>query len=169
MPALRNEVECSACGEVRPATYQEHYPDDGWVLPFDTFGYDGGFADNFRVLLGREKSREWIMCHDCVVKFLETFPRLAEELGRNLHTPPRHRANVACCRHAWRATEYFSDFKPRPNGAAAYQTAWPDGVWHDDPESIDSEAPTMEEAGPVVIVSPPGPNRQTRRSKKYKK
>lgn len=100
-------------------------PNNGWILPFDTFGYYGGFDDNVDVLVGSLRSREWRFCHGCVVKFLDTFPLLAETLGANLHACDD---DVPCCRHAWQATELF--------GRNAYgvhtRTAWPDGVWHDD-------------------------------------
>ena len=130
-----NTAICSACGNKYPCTQQKSYPDDGWSLPFDTFGYYGGFDDNVPVLTGSVRPRQWIFCHDCVVKFLETFPRLAETIGKNCHPAPRD-ALVPCCRHAWQATEIFGkDVK-----GAHIRTAWPDGVWHDEyDEVLDTE------------------------------
>lgn len=115
---------CSACGEQALCTQQDHYPDDGWVLPFDTFGYYGGFDDNIDVLLGGRISREWIFCHDCVVKLLNTFPRLAESVGPNCHSCD---SDTPCCVHSWQATESFAVDDGQPD----IRTAWPDGAWRD--------------------------------------
>lgn len=120
---------CSACCASVPCTQQKSYPDNGWVLPFDTFGYYGGFDDNLTVLSGSVRSREWIMCHDCVAKFLATFPLLAQMVGQNCH-PDSRNTPVPCCTHAWQATDTFGT-----NAFGVHtRTAWPDGVWHDDPE-----------------------------------
>lgn len=117
---------CSACGEQALCTRQSNYPDHGWVLPFDTFGYYGGFDDNMDVLFGRRISREWIFCHDCVVKLLSMFPRLANDIGKNCHSCPT--GDEACCAHAWQGTDIFglNEF------GVHSRSAWPDGVWHDD-------------------------------------
>ena len=92
-------AQCSACLALLPCTQQQSYPDLGWVLPFDTFGYYGGFDDNTDVLSGYMRSREWILCHDCVVKFLETFPLLAQTIGQNCHHSNSD-ASTPCCNHA---------------------------------------------------------------------
>lgn len=122
----KNYAVCSACDTRTECNSQLIYPDNGWVLPFDTFGYYGGFDDMMPVLAGDQRTREWIFCHDCVVKFLELFPRLAEKLGANCHPCDDE---VPCCRHAWQGTDLF--------GTDVYgvhaRTAWPDGQWHDDP------------------------------------
>lgn len=122
---------CDACGE----TYEGYNP--GWDLPYDTFGYDGGFDDNLRVLLGKEKSRCWWMCHDCVVKFLETFPRLAESIGPNCH--PAMSKEDGCCRHAWAATALFATKIPGPQ----IFTWWPDGVRRETDFAGKSQEDTM--------------------------
>lgn len=112
---------CSACNSKIECTQQKHYPDSGWVFPFDTFGYYGGFDDNLSVLIGNVRSREWIMCHDCVVKFLETFPLLAESIGGNCH-PDMSDSAIPCCRYAWKSARDTADKE-------GFYTAWPDGVW----------------------------------------
>lgn len=122
---LVNLATCSACEATVECRSQTHYPDDGWVLPFDTFGYYGGFDDNVSVLLGDTRSREWILCHECVVKFLDLFPRLAESIGANCHSSD---GDVPCCRHAWQATEIFG----KNVFGVHSRSAWSDGVWHDD-------------------------------------
>ena len=120
---------CSACAQQVICTQQDSYPDNGWVLPFDTFGYYGGFDDNLNVLSGLVRSREWIMCHDCVAKFLTTFPLLAQTIGHNCHPDTDRDSPIPCCTHAWQSTDLF--------GQNVYgvhsRTAWPDGKWHDDP------------------------------------
>lgn len=122
-------ARCSACRASVPCTQQESYPDNGWVLPFDTFGYYGGFDDNVRVLTGSLRTREWILCHDCVAKFLATFPLLAQDIGQNCH-PDSRDTPVPCCTHAWQATDIFG----KNIHGVHTRTAWPDGLWHDDPE-----------------------------------
>lgn len=75
---------------------QEGLPDNGWVLPYDDFGYYGGFTDN---LEHGEKPRRAKICHDCVVKLLDALPNFAETLERGGH--PCENA-VPCCEFAWR-------------------------------------------------------------------
>ena len=104
-------VVCDGCGEAQPSTQQEKLPDGGWVLPFDTFGYYGGFDDNIGVLLGEDESRYAKLCHDCVVKFLTMFPRISENMPGGLHpnfvhTDFRAEGNdgtvyPSCCQWAW--------------------------------------------------------------------
>jgi hypothetical protein len=124
---------CSACQEPLVCTQQVHYPDNGLVLPFDTFGYYGGFDDNLEVLTGRLRSREWILCHDCVVKFLDTFPLLSERVGPNCHPC---RDEEPCCRHAYKPTDSFGK-NDLAEGEATILTAWPDRKWkpHTPPEA----------------------------------
>lgn len=119
-----NYATCSACAERVPCNSQHIYPDNGWVLPFDTFGYYGGFDDNVQVLTGSTMPREWILCHECVVKFFETFPRLAESLGANCHPCED---DEPCCQFAWQATPLFAT---RTSGVHT-RSAYPDGKWHD--------------------------------------
>lgn len=107
-------ITCDCCGKDEVATCQEHVPNDGWHLPVDTFGYYGGFSDNLRVLMGQEESNWLVMCHDCVVKFLTTFPMLAEKLTDMGH-PNRNkpfglllddeREFPSCCKWAWTAVK----------------------------------------------------------------
>jgi len=115
---------CSACQEHAPCTQQETYPDGGWILPFDTFGYYGGFDDRIEVLTGNLRTRQWILCHDCVVKFFTFFPGLAESIGQNCHPC---REEVPCCAYAWQATESFGR---RDSTEPSVLTAWPDAQWH---------------------------------------
>jgi hypothetical protein len=61
---------CSACAQQVICTQQDSYPDNGWVLPFDTFGYYGGFDDNLNVLSGLVRSREWICVMTALLSFL---------------------------------------------------------------------------------------------------
>lgn len=123
---------CDACG-ASYETSDEFAPDGGWFMPYDMFGYYGGFSDNVGVLLGGKTSRAWWLCHDCVVKFLTLFPRLADSIGANCH--PTERDADPCCRHAWRATELFGKYKNGESVPGVHsQTAWPDGTWHDEVE-----------------------------------
>jgi hypothetical protein len=124
MTAITNNARCSACDGEFPCTQQQSYPDAGWILPFDTFGYYGGFDDNVQVLTGDLRPRQWILCHDCVVKFLNTFPRLAEMVGPDCHPC---QAEQPCCAHAWKTTDSFG--KPDSTEPSVL-TSWPDSQWH---------------------------------------
>lgn len=135
-PSSKRYATCSACRQPAVCTQQDHYPDNGWVLPFDTFGYYGGFDDVMPVLLGQRLTREWILCHDCVVKFLDTFPLLAEDIGKNCHSDNRD-SEVPCCRHAWQGTELFG----KDTFGVHVRTAWSDGVWHDEEPENPYERP----------------------------
>jgi len=115
-------MNCNAL--VESAHAGSSLPDNGWSLPVDSFGYDNGFSD----VWGEEgeEPRRFHMCHDCVVMLLELFPRLAEMVGRGGHPCDDE---TPCCRHAWQATELFG----KRGFGVRTRTAWPDGVWHDDP------------------------------------
>ena len=105
---MNNFRACSACGVEYPCTQQDNYPDKGWVLPFDTFGYYGGFDDNVDVLFSEVQSRQWFLCHDCVVKFFTLFPRLRDTFGKGLH---QCESETPCCEWAWRATDIFGKYE----------------------------------------------------------
>ena len=77
---MSNHVRCSGCDYDVECDEQKHLPRNGWQLPFDIFGYYGGFTDEVDALLGSRRSRSWTLCHDCVVKFLTLFPALASFL-----------------------------------------------------------------------------------------
>lgn len=104
-------ITCDTCGLEQRTTQQDKLPDGGWSLPIDHFGYYGGFDDNVDVLLGGEESSFVSMCHDCVVKMLNTFPLLSEKMkgGRHpnfIHTDFRDDTDdgtlhPSCCRWAW--------------------------------------------------------------------
>lgn len=88
---------CNACGRDYPIANGQSAPEHGWYLPYTRFGYYNGFDDSF-------ESAKWFLCHDCVVKFLDTFPLLAKDLQGchpcNSETP--------CCQYAWK---WDSDMK----------------------------------------------------------
>lgn len=103
---------CDACGQKQRLTQQSHptLPDGGWILPYEEFGYYGGFSDDLQVAFGERESRSWSLCHDCVVKFFETFPLLAEQVAGGhhpnfIHTDYRSdedgTLDPSCCRFAW--------------------------------------------------------------------
>lgn len=133
MTTHHSTVLCSACGQTCVCTQQERLPDDGWILPFDLFGYYGGFSDEIDALIGNRVPRSWTLCHDCVVKFFETFPMLAEALGKGTHSCDR---DEPCCEFAWRATQIFGQYemddegKYTPKQGAHYQVV-ENGKWID--------------------------------------
>jgi hypothetical protein len=99
---MNRYARCSACGESRQCTQQKVYPDRGWILPFEMFGYYGGFSDQLDILFEKRISAEWIMCHDCVVKLLRTFPLLAETFGNDHHESPD---DSPCCEFSCQRSE----------------------------------------------------------------
>lgn len=105
-------VSCDGCG-------QTHYkgtigtqggewttpPENGWYLPYKHFGYYNGFDDR---AFEENTDELWWLCHDCVVKFLEAFPMLADKLGIGGHYNLNHTGDEEdgtvhepCCRWAW--------------------------------------------------------------------
>jgi hypothetical protein len=104
---------CDGCGQTQRLTQQTHptLPDGGWILPYENFGYYGGFSDDIQVAFGQRQSKSWSLCHDCVVKFFETFPALANDFGGShhpnfIHTDFRDNGDdgtlhKSCCRFAW--------------------------------------------------------------------
>lgn len=92
-------VGCSACGKDVPVeSLNEHFPDKGWVINASDIGYYGGFSDNIEYVLG-EETLLWKVCHDCVVKLLQTFPLLAKTIGTGEHECTEE---LPCCNHAWK-------------------------------------------------------------------
>ena len=130
---MSNLRTCSGCGEQCACTQQENYPDNGWVLPFDTFGYYGGFDDNVDVLLTDVPSRQWVLCHDCVVKFLTLFPRLRDTFSKGLHLCE---SETPCCEWAWRGTDRFGEYETNESGelvpaSGAHYQVVENGLWVD--------------------------------------
>lgn len=101
-------------------------------MPWEDFGYYGGFTDT-QEDLNIPPCQPWIWCHDCIVKLLETFPLL----GKTIPSGGHHCDNDApCCNWAWRATDKFGKYeidannKLIPADGAHYQIAV-NGVWVD--------------------------------------
>lgn len=121
---------CAACATPHECDPHESLPDRGWTLHYGTFGYYGGFSDDQDDLYGHGELKYWWLCHGCITTLLETFPRLGDSLGPGHHPCE---SDTPCCRHAWRGTELFGAYRDgRPVPGVHTQTAWPDGVWHDD-------------------------------------
>jgi hypothetical protein len=107
---------CNGCGIMAPHHTQEQMPENGWVIPFEHLGYYAGFTDEIEVLLGERESNLWTLCHDCVIKLLETFPLLGILIEKGAHSMfgPN---DIPCCKYAWKAewigetciTSYASD------------------------------------------------------------
>lgn len=99
-------VVCSSCERTVSSAGINPYPNNGWIIRFDDFGYYGGFTDNIDSLLDNRISRRWILCHDCVVKFLTAFPNLARTIdagghGRDTDTD----TTTPCCEWEWRISD----------------------------------------------------------------
>lgn len=87
---------CTGCGNMAPHHTQKDAPDNGWTFNLDTFGYYGGFTDEYG-----EIPQHVRLCHDCVLKFLDTFPLLGMIVGQGNHSMfgPQEKP---CCKYAWR-------------------------------------------------------------------
>jgi len=109
-----------------PHHSQEDAPDNGWDLPYEQFGYYGGFTDHDGACDGK-----WRLCHDCVVRFLEAFPLLGVLVGRGWHTMYGP-TDVPCCRWAWRGTDLFGKYEDGKQVPGAHvQQANDSGGWDD--------------------------------------
>lgn len=99
--AVSDAVKCDACGELHlPSVGAPSAIDNGWWLPYETFGYYSGFTDNLEVMMmSDDLLKSWSMCHACIVKFLDTFPLLAKSIERGAHPSPYD--DKPCCRYAW--------------------------------------------------------------------
>ena len=130
---MSNTVRCSGCGVETVCNQQKHLPDNGWDLPFDLFGYYGGFTDEVDVLFSNRRSRSWILCHDCIVKLLTVFPLLGDTIGRGTHLCEDE---TPCCEWAWRSTERFGKYERNDNDelvpvAGAHYQIVVNGQWQD--------------------------------------
>lgn len=88
---------CHGCGSMAPHHSQESLPDNGWTFDLNDLGYYGGFTDS----IGEEPQR-MRLCHDCVLKFLRTFPLISMFIqpgSHNMFGPDEK----PCCRYAWKS------------------------------------------------------------------
>jgi|688.fasta_scaffold1332176_1 hypothetical protein len=103
---------CDACGVPKECQSQEEVVDNGIAFNFQELGYYGGFIDNAPAM--GDKNLEWNLCHECILKMLQTFPMLAAKLPRGLH--PTDDKTKPCCDWAWKhegdamtGRTYFAD------------------------------------------------------------
>jgi len=97
-------VKCDGCGENAPCHTQERLPDNGWALPYQIFGYYGGFTDDDEGQSIWDKSV--ILCHSCVLRFLDFFPLIAKRISKGGHSlMPFADEAKPCCDYAWTLIE----------------------------------------------------------------
>ena len=121
-------VVCDNCGEEAPATQQKSLPDNGWWLPFEHFGYYGGFTDEMDVLIGQREGDALIICHDCVKRMLYFLPGIAGKMRKGNHPNMntghefQHPLDIEpCCEWCWTSVR---------NGRGPVQTyVVEDGKW----------------------------------------
>lgn len=87
---------CHGCGSMAPHHTHKDLPNNGWTFDINDFGYYSGFTDQFDE--GPIKVR---ICHECVNKFLETFPLLSMFVPRGSH-PMWGPSEKPCCKYAWK-------------------------------------------------------------------
>lgn len=93
---------CHGCGSMAPHHIQKSVSDNGWAFDINSFGAYGGFTDP----IGEQP--EWVrLCHDCVLKFLNTFPLIGLFIKAGNHSQfgPNEKP---CCKYAWK-TESIGD------------------------------------------------------------
>ncbi len=88
---------CHGCGSMAPHHSQEEFPDNGWAFNINNFGYYAGFTDPIG-----DPEQLVRLCHDCVLKLLDTFPLLSVLIGNGCHSQNGPN-EVPCCRYAWKA------------------------------------------------------------------
>ena len=88
---------CHGCGHMAPHHTQESIPDNGWAFDLNSFGYYAGFTDPIG-----DPEQITRLCHDCVLKLLETFPLLGVLIGNGCHSQNGPN-EVPCCKYAWKA------------------------------------------------------------------
>lgn len=94
-------------------TFQvEGYPDNGLEIFPLTFGYYGGFLDNFPTDMDKPAGDRVVFCHDCSVALFTQFPSLlkgldlavsnaeGQEEGYGLHPCE---GETPCCNFAWQS------------------------------------------------------------------
>jgi hypothetical protein len=93
---------CHGCASMVPHHTQENAPDNGWTFDINNFGYYAGFTDPIG-----DDSQHVRLCHDCVLKLLETFPLLGllVQPGSHSQNGPNEKP---CCKYAWK-TESIAD------------------------------------------------------------
>lgn len=112
MDEIKNDsaptVTCDNCGEEVGASQQKSLPDNGWWLPFEHFGYYGGFTDEIEVLMGQRDGDALVICHDCVVRMLHVLPGIASKMRKGNHINTnrgnefQHPLDIApCCEWCW--------------------------------------------------------------------
>jgi len=134
---------CSACAESY-IPYNETLPANGWTLPYQLFGYCDGFSDDVGVLLGNQDSQQWIFCHDCIVKFLDTFPLLRASFDKGQHLCE---SETPCCDLAWRGTELFGKYENRHPVAGVHVQYGESGQWVDGETTIGADSFIIDGGG----------------------
>jgi len=115
---MQETKKCDLCGEEQEAGQQQgQFIDYGWSFNWLSFGHYGGFTDCIPDMnlgdvdsIGEYDPSPYMVhaCHDCCVKLLELFPRLAEIAGvrgghpnKNEHDSEDGTAVLPCCPYAW--------------------------------------------------------------------
>jgi hypothetical protein len=110
---MENYIECGLCGSSNEPVFKNaNLIHSGWVLNWLNLGYYAGFTDSipddrgYVASLAEYDETPYTvnMCHDCCVKLLGLFPKLAEIAeargghyslsGEGIKSPP-------CCPYAW--------------------------------------------------------------------
>lgn len=109
-------IKCTLCGVDRKAVDEDYNePGDTQAIEFglkinvSDSGYYMGFTDcNFKwrnsdgSVTSSGEDVVWDLCHDCVIKLLETFPQLDDNLLKGGH--PYDYEKGPCCKWGWTVT-----------------------------------------------------------------
>ena len=105
-------MKCDNCNlEVAPEPAQpDNLPDLGLEMFPLTFGYYGGFFDNFPTDMDKPTGNRVVFCHDCSVALFRQFPSLFRGLddvvfpvqgGRVAYGLHPCEDDIPCCEFAW--------------------------------------------------------------------
>jgi len=109
---MNEKKMCDLCGVEQDAHSQAgNFIDYGWSFNWLHLGHYGGFTDNFPPSpnKGYDSARHTVhMCHDCITKMLQLFPRLSEIAKLRGGHPNRNKddgqngiAVPPCCQYCW--------------------------------------------------------------------
>lgn len=112
MRKMESTMKCDNCNrQVATEPLQgDTFPDGGLELFPLTFGYYGGFFDNFPSDLDSPTGNRVVFCHDCSVHLFRTFPSLFKGLedivfpvqdGKVAYGLHPCENETPCCEFAW--------------------------------------------------------------------
>lgn len=109
-------IKCDNCRkQVDTNSFQgENFPDNGLEIYPLTFGYYGGFLDNFPTDNDKPMGERVVFCHECARDLFRIFPSLLKGIQATLADATRGNifyglhpceAETPCCEFAWNSAD----------------------------------------------------------------